>query len=51
MIFQILTPIIAMATAAVAFTGRRISHGLSLCYRGIKNLLGRIVRTSGSDLD
>jgi len=51
LIFQILTPIVALATAAVAFAGRTISRGCTTLYRALRNRLGRILRFSGRDLD
>jgi hypothetical protein len=51
LIFQILTPILALATAGIAFTGRTIRRGCGTLYRALKNRLGRIVRTPSRDLD
>jgi hypothetical protein len=51
LIFQILTPILALAMAALAFTGRTISRGWTSLCRGLRNRIHRIVRTSGRDLD
>jgi hypothetical protein len=51
LIFQILTPILALATAAIAFTGRTISRGWTSLYRGLRSRIHRLVRTSGRDGD
>jgi hypothetical protein len=51
LIFQILTPILAMATAAVAFAGRRICSGVVSLLRAGKYLLNRVFRTSSRDFD
>jgi hypothetical protein len=51
LIFQILMPIFALATAAVAFTGRTIARGWTSLYRGLRNRIHRVVGTSGRDVD
>jgi hypothetical protein len=51
LIFQILTPILALATAAAAFAGRTISRGCMSFYRALRSRLDRIVRTSDRDVD
>jgi hypothetical protein len=51
LIFQILTPILALATAAVAFAGRQIGRAWVAFYRAARNLLDRILRTLGFDFE
>lgn len=51
LLFQILTPILALTAAALAFTGRTISRGWASLCRTLKDRFHRIVRTAGRDLD
>jgi len=51
LIFQILTPILAVATAAVTFAGRQIYSGVASVFRAVKQLLNRAFRASGRDFD
>jgi hypothetical protein len=48
--FQIVTPILALAAAAIAFAGQKIRHGWSSLYHALKGLLNR-AKAPGRDLD
>jgi uncharacterized membrane protein len=51
LIFQILTPILALAAAAMAFAGRQINRAWVAFSRAAKSLLDRILRTLGFDFE
>lgn len=51
LIFQILTPILAVATAAMTFAGRRIYSGMSSALRAVKYFFNRVFRPSSRDFE
>ena len=51
LIFQLVTPILAIATAAVTFAGRQIYSGFVAFFRAVKYLLIRVFRASNQDFE
>ncbi len=50
LIFQLVTPILAVIASGIAFTRRQISRACLSLFRAARGLLGRIIRPSRRDV-